>query len=97
MIKQRTLKNMVRATGVGLHTGEKVYLTLRPAPPNTGIVFRRVDLDPAVEIKADPYAVGDTRLSSCLERGGARVQTVAPDVCARGPGNRQRLCGSDRR
>ena len=46
MIKQRTLKNIVRATGVGLHTGEKVYLTLRPAVPNSGIVFRRVDLDP---------------------------------------------------
>lgn len=76
MIKQRTLKNIVRATGVGLHTGEKVYLTLRTAAPNTGIVFRRVDLDPVAEIKADPYAVGDTRLSSCLERGGARVQTV---------------------
>lgn len=76
MIKQRSLKNLIRATGVGLHTGEKVYLTLRPAPPNTGIVFRRVDLDPVVEIKADPYAVGDTRLSSCLEKKGARVQTV---------------------
>lgn len=76
MIKQRSLKNLIRATGVGLHTGEKVYLTLRPASPNTGIVFRRVDLDPVVEIKADPYAVGDTRLSSCLEKSGARVQTV---------------------
>ncbi|MBC8007509.1 MAG: UDP-3-O-acyl-N-acetylglucosamine deacetylase [Prolixibacteraceae bacterium] len=76
MIKQRTLKNIVRATGVGLHTGEKVYLTLRPAAPNSGIIFRRVDLNPIVEIKADPYAVGDTRLSSCLERDGARVQTV---------------------
>lgn len=76
MIKQRTLKNIIRATGVGLHTGEKVYLTLRPAAPNAGIVFRRVDLDPPVDIKADPYVVGDTRLSSCLERGGARVQTV---------------------
>ena len=76
MIKQRTLKNIVRATGVGLHTGEKVYLTLRPAVPNNGIIFRRVDLNPVVEIKADPYAVGDTRLSSCLERDGARVQTV---------------------
>jgi len=76
MIKQRTLKNIVRATGVGLHTGEKVYLTLRPAAANSGIVFRRVDLNPVVEIKADPYAVGDTRLSSCLERDGARVQTV---------------------
>lgn len=76
MIKQRSLKNLIRATGVGLHTGQKVYLTLRPASPNTGIVFRRVDLDPVVEIKADPYAVGDTRLSSCLEKDGARVQTV---------------------
>ncbi len=76
MIKQRTLKNIVRATGVGLHTGEKVYLTLRPAAPNSGIIFRRVDLNPIVDIKADPYAVGDTRLSSCLERDGARVQTV---------------------
>jgi len=54
MIKQRTLKNIVRATGVGLHTGEKVYLTLRPAAPNTGIVFRRIDLEKVVEIKADP-------------------------------------------
>ncbi|HXF18035.1 MAG TPA: UDP-3-O-acyl-N-acetylglucosamine deacetylase [Burkholderiales bacterium] len=76
MIKQRTLKNIVRATGVGLHTGEKVYLSLRPAVANSGIIFRRIDLDPVVEIKADPYAVGDTRLSSCLERDGARVQTV---------------------
>jgi UDP-3-O-[3-hydroxymyristoyl] N-acetylglucosamine deacetylase len=76
MIKQRTLKNLVRATGVGLHTGEKVYLTLRPAAANTGIVFRRVDLTPVVEIKAGPYAVGDTRLSSCLESNGTRVQTV---------------------
>ncbi len=67
---------MVRATGVGLHTGEKVHLTLRPAQPGTGIVFRRTDLEPPVEIKADPYAVHDTRLSSCLEHDGARVQTV---------------------
>ena len=76
MIKQRTLKNIVRATGVGLHTGEKVYLTLRPAAPNTGIVFRRIDLEKVVEIKADPYAVKDTRLSSCLGKDNARVQTV---------------------
>ncbi|MCE3000133.1 MAG: UDP-3-O-acyl-N-acetylglucosamine deacetylase [Betaproteobacteria bacterium] len=76
MIQQRTLKNMVRATGVGLHTGEKVHLTLRPAQPDTGIVFRRIDLEPPVEIKADPYAVHDTRLSSCLEKDGVRVQTV---------------------
>ena len=76
VIKQRTLKNVIRATGVGLHTGEKVHLTLRPAQPNTGIVFRRTDLDVPVEIKADPYAVGDTRLSSCIEKDGVRVQTV---------------------
>ena len=76
MIRQRTLKNIVRATGVGLHTGEKVYLTLRPAAPDTGIVFRRIDLAEPVEIKADPYSVGDTRLSSCLEKDGVRVSTV---------------------
>jgi len=76
LIKQRTLKNMIRATGVGLHTGAKVYMALRPAAANTGIVFRRTDLNPPVEIKGEPYAVGDTRLSSCLERGGARVSTV---------------------
>jgi UDP-3-O-[3-hydroxymyristoyl] N-acetylglucosamine deacetylase len=76
VIQQRTLKNMIRATGVGLHTGEKVYLTLRPAAPDTGIVFRRIDLPQPVEIKADPYAVGDTRLSSCLQKDGVRVQTV---------------------
>ena len=62
MIRQRTLKNVIRATGVGLHTGEKVYLTLRPAPPNTGIIFRRVDIDEPVEIKAHPENVGDTTL-----------------------------------
>src|SRR3954451_10774857 len=76
MIRQRTLKNVVRATGVGLHTGEKVYLTLRPAAPDTGVVFRRIDLAAPVEIKADPYAVGDTRLSSCLEKDGVRISTV---------------------
>jgi len=76
MIRQRTLKNMIRATGVGLHTGEKVYLTLRPAAPDTGIVFSRVDLAEPVEIKADPYAVRDTRLASCLEKDGVRISTV---------------------
>jgi UDP-3-O-[3-hydroxymyristoyl] N-acetylglucosamine deacetylase len=76
LIQQRTLKNMIRATGVGLHTGEKVYLALRPAAPNTGIVFRRVDLPEPVDIKADPYAVKDTRLSSCLERDDVRISTV---------------------
>jgi UDP-3-O-[3-hydroxymyristoyl] N-acetylglucosamine deacetylase len=76
VIYQRTLKNTIRATGVGLHTGEKVYLTLRPAAVDTGIVFRRVDLAEPVDIKAEPYAVGDTRLSSCLVKDGARVGTV---------------------
>jgi UDP-3-O-[3-hydroxymyristoyl] N-acetylglucosamine deacetylase len=61
---------------VGLHTGEKVHLTLRPAAPNTGIVFRRIDLAAPVEIKANPYEVRDTRLSSCLEKDGVRVATV---------------------
>ncbi len=76
MIRQRTLKNVIRATGVGLHTGEKVFLTLRPAAPDTGIVFTRVDLPVPVEIKADPYAVGDTRLSSCLMKDGTSISTV---------------------
>ncbi len=76
MIWQRTLKNVIRATGVGLHTGEKVYLTLRPAAPDTGIVFRRVDLDPPVEIRACAENVGDTRLSSTLVQDGVRVSTV---------------------
>jgi UDP-3-O-[3-hydroxymyristoyl] N-acetylglucosamine deacetylase len=76
VIRQRTLKNLIRATGVGLHTGEKVHLTLRPAASNTGIVFRRIDLPVPVEIKANPYAVRDTRLSSCLEQDGVRVSTV---------------------
>jgi len=76
VIKQRTLKHIIRATGVGLHTGEKVYMTLRPAAPNTGIVFRRIDLEQPVDIKADPYHVGDTRLASCLEQDGVRVSTV---------------------
>jgi len=67
---------MIRATGVGLHTGAKVYMTLRPATANSGIVFRRTDLTPPVEIKGEPNAVGDTRLSSCLEKGGVRVSTV---------------------
>jgi len=76
MIRQRTLKNTIRATGVGLHTGEKVYLTLRPAVPNTGIKFRRVDLDEPVVIDARPENVGDTTLSTTLVNGNARVSTV---------------------
>jgi UDP-3-O-[3-hydroxymyristoyl] N-acetylglucosamine deacetylase len=76
MVRQRTLKKSVQATGVGLHTGEKVYLTLRPAPANSGIVFRRVDLEPPVEIRAEAHLVHDTRLSTCLEAHGARVATI---------------------
>ncbi|MGO4701137.1 UDP-3-O-acyl-N-acetylglucosamine deacetylase [Dyella sp. 2RAB6] len=76
MIKQRTLKNIIRATGVGLHTGDKVYMTLRPAAPNTGIVFRRTDLNPPVDIAARPDNVGDTRLSTTLVNGDVRVSTV---------------------
>ena len=75
-MKQRTLKEPVRTTGIGLHTGVKVEITLRPAPPDTGIVFRRMDLDPPAELKADPYLVTDTRLCSMLESGPAKVSTV---------------------
>jgi UDP-3-O-[3-hydroxymyristoyl] N-acetylglucosamine deacetylase len=76
MIRQRTLKNVIRATGVGLHTGKKIYLTLRPAPVETGIVFRRVDLDQPREIKAAPENVGDTRLSTTLVQDGVKISTV---------------------
>jgi UDP-3-O-[3-hydroxymyristoyl] N-acetylglucosamine deacetylase len=76
MIKQRTLKSTVTATGVGLHTGEKVQLTLKPAPVNHGIVFRRTDLTPIVEIPATAESVHDTRLSTCMESNGTRVSTV---------------------
>ncbi len=76
MLKQRTLKTIVRATGVGLHGGVKVTIVLRPAAPGTGIVFRRVDLDPPVDLKADPYSVGDTRLASCLLQGEVKIATV---------------------
>ncbi len=76
MIRQRTLKNTIRATGVGLHTGEKVYLTLHPAPADSGIIFRRVDLSPVVEIRALAQNVGDTTLSTTLVNGDVRVSTV---------------------
>ncbi len=76
MIKQRTLKNSIKATGIGLHTGEKIYLTLRPAPIDTGIIFRRVDLDEPVEIAARPENVGSTTLSTTLEKDGVRISTV---------------------
>jgi UDP-3-O-[3-hydroxymyristoyl] N-acetylglucosamine deacetylase len=76
MIRQRTLKNTIRATGVGLHSGEKVYLTLKPAPVNSGIVFRRVDLDPVVDIPANALSVGETTLSTTLVKDHAKVDTV---------------------
>jgi UDP-3-O-[3-hydroxymyristoyl] N-acetylglucosamine deacetylase len=76
MLKQRTLKSVIRATGVGLHSGEKVELTLRPAQPNTGIVFRRLDLAQPADVRAGAYRVGDTRLCSTLEEGGVKVATV---------------------
>ncbi|MFC6669551.1 UDP-3-O-acyl-N-acetylglucosamine deacetylase [Marinobacterium aestuariivivens] len=77
MIRQRTLKNSIKATGIGLHTGQKVYLTLKPAPVDAGILFRRVDLDPVVEIKAFADKVVDTTLSSNLSNeDGVRVATV---------------------
>jgi UDP-3-O-[3-hydroxymyristoyl] N-acetylglucosamine deacetylase len=76
MVKQRTLKNSVHATGVGLHTGERVTLTLSPAPVNSGIVFRRVDVVPVVVIRAEAHAVHDTRLSTCLETDGTRIATI---------------------
>jgi len=76
MIRQRTLKNSIKATGVGLHSGEKVYLTLRPASENTGIIFRRVDLDVPVEIPARAENVGDTTLSTTLEKNGVKISTV---------------------
>ncbi|KTD46816.1 UDP-3-O-acyl-N-acetylglucosamine deacetylase [Legionella taurinensis] len=76
MIKQRTPKKVIQATGVGLHSGEKVLLTLRPAPINTGIVFRRTDLNPPVEIPASYDNVGDTMLCTSLHRNGVKVATV---------------------
>jgi UDP-3-O-[3-hydroxymyristoyl] N-acetylglucosamine deacetylase len=76
LIRQRTLKNVIRATGVGLHTGNKVYLTLRPAAPNTGIVFRRTDLESPVDIVAAADKVVDTKLSTTIGEGDVTVATV---------------------
>lgn len=76
MIKQRTVRNIIRAKGVGLHTGRDIYLTLRPAPVDSGIIFRRVDLDPVVEIPAKAENVGETTLSSTIMKDGVKVSTV---------------------
>jgi UDP-3-O-[3-hydroxymyristoyl] N-acetylglucosamine deacetylase len=75
-VRQRTLKESIQSTGIGLHTGEKVYMTLRPAPANTGIVFRRLDLPEPVDIPADALRVTETSLGTTLERGSAKVGTV---------------------
>ena len=76
MLAQRTLKSLTRAVGVGLHSGERVELTLRPAPPDTGIVFRRIDLSQPVDIPVSALSVTDTRLASTLSNGDAKVRTV---------------------
>ena len=76
MIKQRTLKNLIRATGVGLHTGEKVYLCLRPAPPNTGIVFSRTDSDSPVPIQASAVNVSDTTMATSIGEGPNKISTI---------------------
>ena len=76
MIRQRTINQIVTTTGVGLHCGTRVELTLRPAPIDTGIVFRRVDIHPPVELPANAMGVGDTRMASVLEKDGVRVSTV---------------------
>lgn len=76
MIKQRTLKNSIRATGIGVHTGNKIYITLKPAPVDTGIIFRRVDFAEPVEIKACSANVGDTSLSTTIHKGEVSVSTI---------------------
>ncbi|MCL8626967.1 UDP-3-O-acyl-N-acetylglucosamine deacetylase [Proteus mirabilis] len=77
MIKQRTLKRIVQATGVGLHTGKKVTLTMRPAPANTGVIYRRTDLNPPVDFPADAKSVRDTMLCTCLvNEDDVRISTV---------------------
>jgi len=76
MLRQRTLKSLVQATGVGLHTGQKVKITLRPAQPDTGVVFRRLDLPSAPEIQARGDLVGETRLCSCLVSGDVKIYTI---------------------
>ena len=76
MLRQRTIKQIVKSTGIGLHSGRRVVLTLRPAAPDTGIVFRRVDLEPVVDLPASAIGIGDTRLASTLQNGDVKVSTV---------------------
>eukprot|EP00497_Spongosphaera_streptacantha_P003332 TRINITY_DN3998_c0_g1_i1.p1 TRINITY_DN3998_c0_g1~~TRINITY_DN3998_c0_g1_i1.p1 ORF type:complete len:153 (-),score=17.47 TRINITY_DN3998_c0_g1_i1:4-462(-) len=83
MIKQRAIAQVVKAIGIGLHKGEKVTITLRPASANTGIVFRRVDLDPVVDFETTPEAVGDTQLCTCLiDKDGVRLSTTEHLIAA---------------
>ncbi len=76
MLRQRTIKSVTRTTGVGLHSGRRVELTLRPAAPNTGIVFHRIDLDDPVDLPAAALQVSDTRLATVLQKGSVRVSTI---------------------
>ena len=76
MLRQRTIKTAIRATGVGLHTGEKVYMTIRPAPENTGIFFNRLDLDHPISIPANAELVGETTLGTTLIKEGVKVATI---------------------
>ena len=76
MIRQRTIKNAFETVGIGLHSGRKVKLALRPAPVDTGIVFRRIDLNPPVAIKAEPERVNDTRMATTLDKGQAKIATI---------------------
>jgi UDP-3-O-[3-hydroxymyristoyl] N-acetylglucosamine deacetylase len=80
MLQQRTIKTLTRSVGVGVHSGQKVELTLRPAPPDTGVVFRRIDLPTPVDIAVNPLAVSDTRMASTIspngDPGGPKVQTI---------------------
>ena len=75
-MKQRTLKDSIRATGIGLHSGVKVYMTLRPAPPNSGIIFRRIDLNTPVDIPAKATRVTETTLGTTIQRDQVKVATV---------------------
>lgn len=75
-VKQRSVEHSIKAKGVGVHSGREVYLTLSPAPIDTGIVFRRVDLDPAIDIKAQAHNVSDTQLSTCISKGDVKVSTI---------------------
>ncbi|HTN47947.1 MAG TPA: UDP-3-O-acyl-N-acetylglucosamine deacetylase [Burkholderiaceae bacterium] len=76
MLKQRTLRRLARTVGIGLHSGTKVELILRPAAADTGVVFRRIDLDPPVEIRLTPEAVVDTRMATTIGRGDVRIATI---------------------